>query len=59
MSGKIVCYKCNGNGFRKIYEDADGQRKIEIDCKFCNNQGEIDITEDVLKDLEASGRRLV
>lgn len=59
MSGKIICPKCMGNGYRKIYEDADCKRQIEIDCKYCNNQGEVDITEDVLRDLEASGKKLV
>jgi hypothetical protein len=23
-----------------------------MDCDYCNNQGEVDITEDVMKDLE-------
>ena len=28
------------------------EKKQPIDCTYCNNQGEIDITEDVIKDLE-------
>jgi hypothetical protein len=25
---------------------------MPIDCDYCHNQGEVDITEDVIKDLE-------
>lgn len=57
MFGKIICHKCNGNGYRKIFEDADCQRQIEIDCKYCNNQGEVDITEEVMMDLSNSNSR--
>jgi hypothetical protein len=28
------------------------EKKCLIDCDYCNNQGEVDITEDVMKDLE-------
>lgn len=57
MSGKIVCHKCMGNGF--IKHVVDEALVMESDCEYCNNQGEIDITEEVLKDLAASGKRLV
>lgn len=57
MSGKIVCPKCQGNGH--IKHVVDQAIVMQEDCKYCKNQGEVDITEDVLKDLEASGRRLV
>ena len=57
MSGKIICPECHGNGFVKVQVDAG--RKIESDCDACNNQGEVDITEEVLATLEASGKRLV
>ena len=30
----------------------DDRKKQPIDCDYCNNQGEVDITEDVMKDLE-------
>lgn len=58
MSGKIICPKCFGNGYRRIWKDADEKTMIQIDCAYCKNQGEIDITEDVMKDLEASGKKL-
>ena len=57
MSGKIICPECHGNGYVKVQVDAG--RKIESDCDTCKNQGEVDITEQVLAMLEASGKRLV
>ncbi len=51
MSGKIICPKCNGNGYVHSFNH-DDRKKIPIDCDYCNNQGEVDITEDVIKDLE-------
>ena len=57
MSGKIICPECHGNGFVKI--QVDEGRSVEGDCETCKNQGEVDITEQVLAMLEASGKRLV
>ena len=57
MSGKIICPECVGNGFVKF--QIDEGRSEEVDCTFCDNQGEVDITAEVLATLEASGRRLV
>ena len=57
MSGKIICNHCMGNGFVKI--QVDEGRSVQGDCEYCKSQGEIDITEEVLATLEASGRRLV
>ena len=51
MSGKIICPKCNGNGFIYLFKYDDRKKKV-IDCGYCKNQGEVDITEDVIKDLE-------
>ena len=31
-------------------------KKQPIDCDYCNNQGEVDITEDVIKDLDDAGQ---
>lgn len=51
MRGSIICPKCHGNGF--IYSfNHDDRKKEAIDCDYCNNQGEVDITEEVMKDLE-------
>jgi DnaJ-class molecular chaperone len=57
MSGKIICPECHGNGFIRI--QVDEGRKVQGDCEYCKSQGEVDITEQVLATLEASGRRLV
>ena len=57
MSGKIICPECHGNGFIRI--QVDEERKVQENCEYCKSQGEVDITEQVLSILEASGRRLV
>lgn len=56
MRGSIICPKCQGNGFRKIFKDESETQKIEIDCAYCNSEGEVDITEEVMTDLLASRR---
>ena len=38
MQGKIICPACKGNGFRYVIED---DKRVAIDCKASNNQGEI------------------
>ena len=55
MSGKIICPKCNGNGFIYLFKHDDRKKKV-IDCSYCKNQGEVDITEDVIKDLDDAGQ---
>jgi len=57
MSGKIICPECMGNGYVRI--QVDEGRSVQGNCETCKSQGEIDITEEVLATLEASGRRLV
>jgi DnaJ-class molecular chaperone len=53
MSGKIICPHCNGNGFIRDEKSHPDVRKQEvIQCKKCDSQGEVDITEDVLRDLQ-------
>jgi DnaJ-class molecular chaperone len=42
LKNKFICPACFGNGYRKITKDASHpDTKIVIDCKACNNQGEI------------------
>lgn len=55
MSGKIICPKCHGNGFIYTFNH-DDRKKHPIDCDYCKNQGEVDITEDVMKDLDDAGQ---
>tara|TARA_R110002050_G_scaffold150067_1_gene276714 strand:+ start:78 stop:266 length:189 start_codon:yes stop_codon:yes gene_type:complete len=38
---KLICPACKGNGYRKIFKDATSKLKVVIDCKACDNQGEI------------------
>lgn len=57
MRGSIICPKCSGNGYRKIWEDNTETKQIEIDCKYCDSQGEVDITEEVIVDLINSRRK--
>ena len=57
MSGKIICPQCHGNGYVRI--QVDEGRSVQGNCETCKSQGEVDITEEVLRDLEASGKRLV
>lgn len=53
MSGKIICPHCNGNGFTRDTQSHPDVRKQEvIQCKECDSQGEVDITEEVIKELE-------
>ena len=43
---KFICPACFGNGYRKISKDASQPNiKVAIDCKACNNQGEIENDE--------------
>ena len=55
MQGSIICPKCHGNGF--IYKSEQGnEKKLPADCDYCKNQGEVDITEDVINDLDDAGQ---
>ena len=49
---KLVCPKCYGNGFRRVWKDTDEKVMIEIDCAFSNSQGEVDVTEENLKAIK-------
>ena len=46
MTLKIVCDRCMGNGYRRIWKDADEKEKITIQCAKCNSEGEVEITEE-------------
>ena len=42
LKNEFTCPACLGNGYRRITKDASNPNiKVEIDCKACNNQGEI------------------
>ena len=42
LKDKFICPACFGNGYRRITKDArEPNIKVVIDCKACDNQGEI------------------
>lgn len=45
--GKMVCPDCNGNGVLSKEHKSDLVKK----CKKCNNTGEIEITEETMKEF--------
>jgi hypothetical protein len=51
MFGKMICPKCNGNEDRRIWKDTSETEKVTIDCSYCVNQGEVEITEMEINDL--------
>jgi len=42
---KLICPKCNGNGYVTKFRHIDFRKSEHIDCNNCNNQGEIKIYE--------------
>lgn len=51
--GKMICPYCDGNGFiRDAKSHPDIRKQTVNQCKKCDSQGEIDITEEVLDDLK-------
>jgi alpha-D-ribose 1-methylphosphonate 5-phosphate C-P lyase len=54
MSNTLVCPKCCGNGYINLFikNDEGKEKAIAMDCDYCNNQGEVEITEKVIKKLE-------
>jgi len=47
MSGKMICPECNGNGYIGSAKEPDLVRN----CNKCDNQGEIEITEESINAL--------
>ena len=42
LKNKFIWPACFGNGFRVIVKDAKAPHlKVAIDCKACDNQGEV------------------
>ena len=48
---KLVCSACMGNGYRKIFKEADSKLSVVIDCKACDNQGEVKNNEKTIHGL--------
>ena len=51
MNGKMVCHKCKGNGYVYVF-NYDTRKEQAMDCIYCNNQGEIEINDQTIKELE-------
>jgi len=47
----MICPRCNGNGYRKIWKDTSETEKETIQCAHCNSEGEVEITEQEINDL--------
>ena len=45
MSEKQICFMCEGNGFRTIYEDTTRTNVVVIQCSNCNSKGEAHILD--------------
>jgi len=48
MSGSMICPTCKGNGFVWVETPEPKKDRWQADCKDCNNQGEIKITDDTI-----------
>jgi len=49
MIGYYICNKCKGNGYLKVVIE-EGKEEVAIDCKECNNQGEIPMDDVTITD---------
>ena len=47
----MICPRCDGNGYRQIFKDADEKEKITIQCAKCKSEGEVEITEEEINAL--------
>ena len=41
MSTKQICFLCDGNGFRTIYEDTTKTNVVVVQCPNCSSNGEV------------------
>ena len=41
MSEKQICFMCEGNGFRTIYEDTTKTNVVVVQCSNCSSNGEV------------------
>lgn len=52
---KTICDSCNGNGYIRMFLE-EGREEAIFDCETCNNQGEIEIKEPSMEELEKMSR---
>jgi len=48
--GKIVCPRCQGNGYIKIKRSVDDQRDGIVQCTLCNSEGTVPMELSKLKE---------
>ena len=41
---KAICQDCKGNGYKSALLE-EGREEVIVDCKTCNNQGEINMMD--------------
>ena len=41
---KAICQDCKGNGYKRALLE-EGREEVIVDCKTCNNQGEINMMD--------------
>ena len=46
MSQNIICTECKGNGFVWVTTPEPKKDRWAIDCKHCDNQGELKTNEE-------------
>jgi transcription elongation factor Elf1 len=51
MSNTLVCPKCSGTKHYATF-NYDERKKIVLNCNYCNEKGEVEITEEIIKNLE-------
>jgi|TARA_R110000803_G_scaffold209126_1_gene278390 hypothetical protein len=57
---KKICEPCQGNGYRKIWEDTSETNKIIIQCSSCDSQGTIDVQDSSrIKELDKMWSRFI
>lgn len=54
--GKMICSKCNGNGYITKFKHVDFRKSEYEDCSHCNNQGEVEISEETLAPFFATSK---
>ena len=56
MTNKLVCPKCSGKKYYYVF-NYDNRKRMMLNCDYCKAQGEVEIDEKTIKDLE-EGKRI-
>ena len=51
MTNTLVCPKCSGTKHYSVF-NYDDRKKLLLKCNYCNEKGEVEITEEFIKKLE-------